>query len=178
MVHKLFLLTLVYCTSDVELTGTNAFIARWSSPIYTQHWPIPLVSYQDAVQSGLTKCFKKMCMKDVTGILVVRGSCLFQKLKNWTYSTYTSICSDGDINPCMDRECLLHLIVSAMGLVARLPQSSERQSAEVYFEVIRSLSSHMHCKWNVLSCSHSDLSIFQTDCGPLSMNSLLNSFPN
>ena len=36
-----------------------------------------------------------------------------------------------DINPCMDRQWLLHLMVS-LGLVARLPQSSGRQSAEVY----------------------------------------------
>ena len=95
-------------------------------------------------------------MKDVTGVHAVRGSCLVQKLKNWMYSTYASICSDGDINIrhyYLDRQCLLHFIVH-WGVVARLPQSSERQSAEVYFEVIRSLSTHMHCQWNVLSHSH------------------------
>ena len=36
-----------------------------------------------------------------------------------------------DIYPCMDRQWLLHLMVS-LGLVARLPQSSEHQSAEMY----------------------------------------------
>ena len=36
-----------------------------------------------------------------------------------------------DIKPCMDRQWLLHLMVS-LELVARLPQSSERQSAEVH----------------------------------------------
>ena len=45
-------------------------------------------------------------MKDVTGVLAVRGSCLVQKHKNWMYSTYTSICSDGDINPCMTNNIL------------------------------------------------------------------------
>ena len=114
-------------------------------------------------------------MKVVTGVLAVRGSCLVQKLKNWMYSTYASICSDGDINIrhyYLDRECLLHLMVS-LGLVARLSQSSERQSAEVYFEVIRSLSTHKHCKWSVL-CVLQSLVIFQTDCGSLAMNSLPN----
>ena len=65
-------------------------------------------------------------MKDVTGVLAVRGSCLVQKHKDWMYSTYTSICSDGDINPCMGRQCLLMVLLR---VVTRLSQSSERQSA-------------------------------------------------
>ena len=59
-----------------------------------------------------------------------------------------------------------------LGVVGRLPQSSERQSAEAYFAPSVHPISASHCKWNVLSCSH--LSIFQTDCGSLAMNSLLN----
>ena len=70
-------------------------------------------------------------MKDVTGVLEVRGSCLVQKQKDWTYSTYISICSDGDINPCLGKQWLLAIVV-LLGVAGRLSQSSERQSAEVY----------------------------------------------
>ena len=50
-----------------------------------------------------------------------------------THTTFLSVTLyELDINPCMDRQSLLHLMVS-LGLVARLPQSSERQSAEVCF---------------------------------------------
>ena len=58
-------------------------------------------------------------MKDVTGVLEVRGSCLVQKQKDWMYSAYICICSDGDINPCLGKQWLLCLIVHwGRGLVA------------------------------------------------------------
>ena len=83
-------------------------------------------------------------MKDVTGVLEVRGSCLVQKQKDWTYSTYISICSDGDINPCLGKQWLLAIVV-LLGVVGRLSQSSERQSAEPYFtpSALTSIASEM-----------------------------------
>ena len=103
---------------------------------------------------------------DFSGVLAVRGSCLVQKHKDCMYSTYTSICSDGTLTLAWQAVAPKVLL----RVVTRLSQSSE-SSTEAYFEVIRSLSTHKHCKWNVLS--HSHLSIFQTDCGPLAKNSLL-----
>ena len=41
-----FVHCMVYCTSDSELTGTNAVIARWSSPLCMQHWPIPILYFR------------------------------------------------------------------------------------------------------------------------------------
>ena len=54
-----------------------------------------------------------------------------QKLK--TNGILTSVTLDElDVDPHFDREWLLHLMVS-LGIVARLPQSSKRQSTERYF---------------------------------------------
>ena len=43
-------------------------------------------------------------MMNVTGVLAVSVSCLVQKHKDWMYSIYSRICSDGGINLCLGRQ--------------------------------------------------------------------------
>ena len=129
-------------------------------------------------------CFTK-CVKYISKVFSSWAN-LMEQVQTHTTLLSVTLC-ELDINPCMDRQWLQHLMV-LLGLVARLPQSSGRQSAETYLApsvlapatagrcptkrstmesfVIHSLVRKTFQVGSVSSCSHLPTWRLKVDCGP------------